>query len=254
MPVRELPGDRTELVVPRHAYGFPGVGFGGYAAGLLARGFADGASVKVSFRRPVPLGSPLTVRAGARGGQELADGDGALVTARVYEDLVPTPPRVPSWDRALRAEKEHPLSESPFATRDCFGCGMGREPGRGLRQNLALLGEESLVAAAWTPDPALGQGGSTLPAEHLWGALDCPGGWACRLFGDAPPNTVTAYLATTVLRPVVLGEDHVSFGWSVSHSGRKHMAGSAVATREGELCAYAKALWLSPSAGEPAAA
>ncbi|MFI0980786.1 hypothetical protein ACH4SP_27715 [Streptomyces sp. NPDC021093] len=245
--MQELPVKSTELVVPQHAYGFPGVGFGGYAAGLLARNFAADASVKVSFRRPVPLGSPVTVRASARGGYELADGDGALVTAQVHEPVA-GPPRIPSWDEALRAEKEHPLTDSPFSTRDCFGCGMDREPGRGLRQNFSLLAEESMVATTWRPDPALGAGCSTLASEHLWGALDCPGGWACRLFGDAPRHTVTAYLATTVVRPVVLGADHVTFGWPISHSGRKHMAGSAIVTREGELCAYSQALWLAPPA------
>ncbi|MEU8893988.1 hypothetical protein [Streptomyces sp. NPDC048442] len=248
--MQELPAEPAQLVVPMHAYGLPGVGFGGYAAGLLARNFARDASVKVSFRRPIPLGSPVTMRPSATGGYEMADGDGALVTAQVHEPLA-EPPRVPSWDQVLRAEKEHPLADSPFSTRDCFGCGMDREPGRGLRQNFSLLAEESLVAATWRPDPALSPGSSTLAAEHLWGALDCPGGWACRLFGDAPHDTVTGYLTTTVARPVVLGEEHVTFGWAISHSGRKHMAGSAIATRAGELCAYSQALWLAPSASGP---
>ncbi|MFG2140228.1 PaaI family thioesterase [Streptomyces sp. NPDC048650] len=143
------------------------------------------------------------------------------------------------------AEKQHPLTDSPFYRGDCFGCGGDRTPGQGLRQTFSLLPEQSLVAATWTPDPELGPGGDELPAEHVWGALDCPGGWACRLFSAAPHETVTAHLATTVTKPVVLGEEHITFGWVISKAGRKHMVGSAIATRDGELCARSTALWLT---------
>ncbi|MFI9359473.1 hypothetical protein ACIG5E_00185 [Kitasatospora sp. NPDC053057] len=233
----------TGVVVPDHVYGFPGVGFGGYAAGILSRQF-PGASVKVSFRRPVPLGSPVELRATEAGGYELADSGGTLLFVEVCEPVAP-PPSVPSWDDVVAAEKEHPLTDSPFYRGDCYGCGGDRAPGLGLRQTFALLPEQSLVAATWTPDRELTQGGGELAAEDIWGALDCPGGWACRLFNDAPHETVTAYLATTVAKAVVPGEDHITFGWATSVSGRKHLVGSAIATRDGELCAYSTALWLT---------
>jgi acyl-coenzyme A thioesterase PaaI-like protein len=116
-----------------------------------------------------------------------------------------------------------------------------------LRQNFAALPGESTVAAAWRPDPALSPGDTFLAAEHLWGALDCPAGWACHLFADAPRGTVTARLTTTVTRPVVLGEEHVTFGWLVSQSGRRYTAGSAITTRDGELCARSESLWVIPT-------
>ncbi|MFJ2738447.1 hypothetical protein ACIO3O_02150 [Streptomyces sp. NPDC087440] len=237
--------DQRTVVIPPHAYGLPGVGFGGYAAGLLARRF-DGGPVKVSFRRPLPLGTALEVRAGTEETYEITDGDGAFVHAQAT-DAVPLPPRIPTWEEALRAEKEHTLVDSPFASSDCFGCGMGREPGQGLRQNISALPEHAMVAAAWRPDPALRPGSAPLPTEHVWGALDCPAGWACHLYSDAPYGTVTAYLAAEVLRPMVPGEEYVSFAWKIAHSGRKYLAGSAVATRDGELCAHAESLWLSPA-------
>ncbi|WP_406130115.1 hypothetical protein OHQ89_51230 [Streptomyces canus] len=58
-------------------------------------------------------------------------------------------------------------------------------------------------------------------------------------------QTRAAYLATTVTKPVVLGEGHITFGWVISNTGRKHMVGSAIATRDGELCACSTALWLT---------
>lgn len=235
----------TEVVIPDHVYGFPGTGFGGYAAGILARNFTD-TSVKVNFRRAVPLGSLVTMRGTEGHSYELADTEGALLTAEECDTVAP-PPFVPIWDDVVTAEKEHSLTDSPFYRGDCFGCGGDRAAGQGLRQTFSLLTKQSMVVAPWTPDPELGDGSKTLPAEHLWGALDCPGGWACRLFSDAPHETVTACLATTVTKPVVLGTDHITFGWVISKSGRKHVVGSAIATRDGELCAHTEALWLTLS-------
>ncbi|CAM5468634.1 hypothetical protein GCM10010329_31520 [Streptomyces spiroverticillatus] len=239
-----LPHQQT-TVIPPHMYGLPGVGFGGYAAGLLARCF-EGGPVKVSFRRPLPLGTAVEVRAAEEGTYEIADAEGTFARAQASGTL-PPPPSIPTWEDALRAEKEHSLADTPFYTPDCFGCGMGRAPGDGLRQNISALPEQEMVATTWRPDPALSPGRASLPAEHVWGALDCPAGWTCHLFSAAPRGTVTAYLAAEVLRPVVPGEEYVSFAWKISHSGRKYVAGSALATRDGELCAHAESLWLSPA-------
>ncbi|MFJ4880527.1 PaaI family thioesterase [Streptomyces sp. NPDC088745] len=236
---------RSTVVIPPYAYGLPGVGFGGYAAGLLARRF-DGGPVKVSFRRPLPLGTPVEVRAGEEGTYEIADGDGPFARAQAVAG-VPLPPRVPAWEEARRAEKEHSPADTPYYTPDCYGCGMDREPGLGLRQNVSALPGHDMVATTWRPDPELSPGSAFLPAEHVWGALDCPAGWTCHLFSAAPRGTVTAYLAADVRRPVVPGEEYVSFAWKVSHAGRKYVAGSALATRDGELCAHAESLWLSPA-------
>ncbi|MFF0739970.1 hypothetical protein ACFYVL_06170 [Streptomyces sp. NPDC004111] len=246
---QDRPTGTSALTVPEHVYGFPGVGFGGYAAGLLAReaGGAGGGTVQVNFRRPVPLGTPLAVLPAGDGGYEAA-ADGAVVLTALAHPDVAVPPAVPTWEQALRAVKERPLADGIGVGRDdCWGCGADREPGAGLRQGFGAWDEGRMAVAAWTPDPALNPGERHLSAAQLWGALDCPGGWACRVFAQAPVGTVTVSLTTTVTRPVVLGEDHVTFGWTVSASGRKYRAGSAIVTRDGEVCARAEALWLAPS-------
>ncbi|MFI6448938.1 PaaI family thioesterase [Kitasatospora sp. NPDC050543] len=231
------------VTVPGHVYGFPAVAFGGYVAGVLAQEF-PGQSVKVAFRRPTPVGVPLTLRTGAGGSRELADGKGVLATARTCAPIGP-PAAIPSWAQAERATKELERTGPPD-DGDCFACNGDRPRGRGLRQAFAPLLRDSRAAAVWTPDPALNPGGTELPVELVWAGLDCPGGWVARLFGGAPEQTVTAHLAATLLRPVRLGEQHLAFGWPMSRSGRKYRVGSAIATRDGELCATAEALWLAP--------
>ncbi|GAA1936433.1 hypothetical protein [Kitasatospora viridis] len=240
-------GRVRSITVPGHAYGFPGVAFGGYLAGLLAREF-PGLPAKVSFRRPTPVGRPVELRDAGHGTRELADGSGALATARPCEPVrAPerVPERVPEWREAERAVRRQ-AADGPLNGGDCFACNTGRPIGRGLRQLFAPLPEASQSVALWTPDPQLAPDAEELPVELVWAGLDCPGGWVSRLFGGAPVQTVTASLAATVLRPVRIGVEHLVLGWPVTSSGRKHLVGSAILTRDGELCASAEALWLTP--------
>jgi hypothetical protein len=162
------------VTVAGQYYGYPGVAFGGYVAGLLAsRTVAGGA--QVDFRRPVPLGSPVQLTADGVGG-ELADGQGPFAIARPA-DVRPGVPAPPTWGEALAATGEY-VTEAPIAQPDCFGCGPARRPGGGLRQFLGLFPARRLVAAAWIPAPALGNRDGVLPAPLTWAALDCPGGVA----------------------------------------------------------------------------
>ncbi|MFC8125725.1 hypothetical protein [Streptomyces sp. NPDC057302] len=108
-----------------------------------------------------------------------------------------------------------------------------------------MAGRE-VVAAAWIPGVELADGDGLIPDELVWAALDCPGGWAVRELGTSTDASVTAALAATLLRPVVAGEEYVSYAWVGESAGRKHPSGVALATAEGELCAVAEALWVDP--------
>jgi hypothetical protein len=228
------------VTVPGQYYGYPGVAFGGYVAGLLAsRTVAGGA--QVDFRRPVPLGSPVQITADGGGG-ELGDAQGPFAVARPA-DVRPGVPAPPTWGEALAATGEY-VTEAPIAQPDCFGCGPARRPGSGLRQFLGLFPARRLVAAAWIPAPVLGDRDGVLPTQLTWAALDCPGSVARSRLTDARGPAVAVSLSATVLQPVVAGQRHVAFGWKISRGGGKTVVGSAVATTDGRLCALGHALWI----------
>ncbi|ORT57226.1 hotdog fold domain-containing protein [Streptomyces sp. CB03238] len=234
---------RDAIVVPQLYVGYPGVAFGGYVAGLLAQRVEAG-TVRVDFRGPVPVGTPVRIAGTADGGCELGHTGRPLVTAAPARGLLLDVPEAPSWDEASAAAEAF-RADPPDGVIDCFGCGL-RTPGRGLRQHCAPVPGRSVVACGWTPGPALAGPDGLLPPELVWGVLDCPGNWAGRLLGTQRPGAVTASLTGTLLRPVVAGEPCVSYAWLLSESGRKHHMGVALATASGDLCALGESLWLDP--------
>ncbi|MFE6171019.1 hypothetical protein [Streptomyces sp. NPDC056464] len=230
------------IVVPELYIGYPGVAFGGYVAGVLAA--RSGApTVRVDFRGPVPVEAPVRIAETADGGVELGGSERPLAVARPGE-LPLAAPAAPSWDEAAAAAERF-RAAPPSGVVDCFGCGL-RYADRGLRVYCAPVPEADLVASAWTPSHAFADPDGLLPAELVWGALDCPGHWAGRFLGTLSPGAVTAALTGTILRPVAAGEPCISYAWLLSESGRKHTMGVALATAEGELCAVSEALWIDP--------
>jgi hypothetical protein len=230
------------VAVPEHVYGFPGLAHGGYVAGLLAERYdGSAAGVRVDFRRPVVPGSPLDIRSDGDTWL-LEDGAGPVSLARP-DELSLDVPNAPTWEQALAATGEY-LVETPGTSPDCFGCGLGRAEGGGLRQFLGRVPGRPLVAAAWRPSAALADDDGILPDRLTWASLDCPGGRARFRLTDAPSRTVTASLAARILRPVTTNEPHVAFGWLIGRDGRKTTVGSAISTVVGDLCAIANALWL----------
>lgn len=235
------------VVIPDEVCGFSGVAFGGYVAGVLAARTGAGAAqpVRVDFRRPVPPGSRLRVRWAPDGERQLTDSAGLLHACARPGELKVDVPDAPSWAEAVAASQTY-RAAAPADGIDCFGCGLERPTGRGLRQFPAPVPGRELVAAAWEPATQLAGEDGTLPGELVWAALDCPGGWAVRSLGPATGQAITAHLTGTVLRDVHVGQPHLVYAWLVSSAGRKHVAGTAVATLEGELCAVAEALWVDP--------
>jgi hypothetical protein len=76
----------------------------------------------------------------------------------------------------------------------------------------------------------------------VWASLDCPQLWS--LIHAAPPESrdrvVTGALATRLERPVTPGEPHIVLGWPIAREGRMLLAGGAVVTGDGELCAIGR--------------
>jgi hypothetical protein len=71
--------------------------------------------------------------------------------------------------------------------------------------------------------------------------LDCPTYFALYASGELPMS-VLARLGARIEAPVVAGEQHVVIAWPIELDGRKHHAGSAVLSSEGEPLAVARAL------------
>ncbi len=212
-------------------------------AGLLARRVAG--PCEVTLRAPAPLGQPLAVRAAGEGSFELTEGDTVLARARPCSiDLaVPAPPDPAEAEKragSCRAFETHPFPR-------CFVCGPARPPGDGLRIFPGWFAERELAAAPWVPDASLAEPSGAVAAEFVWAALDSPS--AFPLLEPASSSEleplVLGRLAVDLRRPVLPGERLLVSAWSLGVGGRRGVAGAALHAEAGDLCAVARATWIS---------
>jgi hypothetical protein len=224
------------ILIDRRFCGPPDSGNGGYTCGRLAA-FVEGPAL-VRLQVPPPLGVELTVRKAA-GGVELVHGASVVAWARASEVSLQVP-AAPAYEEAEAAARGYRGFQShPFPT--CFVCGPGRGPGDGLRVFAGPLGRDKIVAAPWTPDPSLAGGGSQVPPEFLWAALDCPGAFSFDHPGDAA--VVLGEMAAQVAGSAKVGERCVVIGWELGREGRKHHTGTALFSESGERIGVARATW-----------
>lgn len=233
-----------EVAVPGHVHGYPEVAFGGYVAGVLAKR-SEHKTLRVDFRSKVPLETPLTLTPTRDGGQALTAADGTLLAETTAAELTLDPPAAPSWSEA-KAITAAALASERRGITNCYGCGSGCAPGRGLLLFPSDADHLDLIVAAWVPDPLLGTDEGLLPTETVWAALDCPGGWASMRQPGTSFGSVTAALTATQLQPIHAGGEYISYAWPISRDGRKCTVGVALATADGEPCALAEALWIEP--------
>jgi hypothetical protein len=222
------------VVVPRRFNGPPDSGNGGYCAGVVA---GKGA-FEVNLRRPVPLDTPLElVRDGDDGAVRLLDGAAVVADGRpgVVDAEVPAPLGL----EAARAASARYRGRADGVFSRCFVCGRAREDALGVFAG-AVDGRD-LVASPWTPPAwSAGEDGYVRP-EIVWAVLDCPTYFALYADGELPLSFL-ARLTARVDSPVRAGEEHVVIGWPLGKDGRKHHAGSAVLSRDGDVLAVARAL------------
>ena len=89
-----------------------------------------------------------------------------------------------------------------------------------------------------------GPDGNVLP-EFVWAVLDCPTYFALYMDGELPMS-VLARLTARIDGPVAAGREHVVIAWPIERDGRKHHAGAAVLSSDGEALAVAHALLIAP--------
>lgn len=232
---------RAATVIEARFNGPPNSGNGGYSCGVIAEGIAGTAQVRL--RVPPPLGRPLSLE-GDGTSASLQDGD-LVVGEAVAAELDLTVPALPGWDDAKEASKRYVgFEDHPFPT--CFVCGPDREVGDGLRIFAGAV-DQHLYAAPWTPHPSFAEEGGAIGSRYVWAALDCPSFFS----NPGAPPALLGQLTAQIARLPVAGEPVIAIAWPIRTEGRKHHAGSALATADGELIGKARALWIEPRDGLP---
>lgn len=233
--------------ISRRFNGPPGSVNGGYACGVTALALTDGPA-EVSLRRPPPLELPLRLTVDDDHAALLHD-DVLIAEARhTALDLAPIP--AVSVAEAEEASRTFDIAEYRTVNHfgGCFACGPDREEGDGLRIFPGPVDRSApVVAWPWIPDPGLDAGGGAVDPVFLWAALDCPGGWAWMRDDLEGSLLVLGRMALEVHRSPATEEKTVVAGWTLGHEGRKHHAGSALWSADGELLALSRATWIALS-------
>jgi hypothetical protein len=234
--------DATPVVVDSPYCGMPGVGHGGFTAGLAAERL-PGQLVEARFLRPPPSATPMRLRA-AQQGLELLDGDNVVLQLHPVTLAleVPEPPTMRQAEYAAMANLE--ISARPSPT--CITCGNERAPGDGLRVFVHPIDAREIVAGAWTPHENFGDASGHLAERFIWAALDCPTFWAIDAAYDVDVPLVTARLAVSILQRVPVDQPLIVMAWPIAErSNRLWVSGAAIVTPEGRPLAVARATWIA---------
>lgn len=235
----------SELRIPRRFNGPVTSGNGGWVSGALARHLPPG-PVSVSLRAPPPLERALSLCPAERS-LELRDGDTLLALAEptTLNLEVPAPPSLDAAAAAgfaARLGARARVAEAAYAL--CFGCGIARQDGLGIVPG--PVGDQGVVAAAWTPSQDLADATGQVDPEVVWAALDCPAGiaWSHRM--NRYPAMMTARMTAVIDIALRAGTRYGVMGWPIARDGRKLHAGTAIFDANGVVHARSLQLWLLP--------
>ncbi len=241
------------LVIPARFCGPPGCGNGGYVCGRIAA-YADG-PVTVTLRAPAPLGTPLAVERNGDSTVSVHHGSTLIAAANSAPDSPPTaiPGPVTAAEAHAVAGSARYYADPVFP--DCFVCGMGREPGDGLRIFPGPLAG-AMWAAPWTPDRSVTDASGMVLPEVVWAALDCPSGFAAADAAGAGSDTAVLLGRMTASLAVLpqSGDQCLVIAWPGARDGRKIHAESALLGPGGTVLATAKAVWITVPRPVPALA
>jgi hypothetical protein len=138
--------------------------------------------------------------------------------------------RSPTWERPL-----HP---------PCFSCSLTREDGDGLRVAVGQVEgrPKGYLAGVWTPHANFADESGEVFDEIVWAALDCPGSIAWLV--HTPPVGLLGTMTGEVVKKPRAGQPHIVTAWPLGAEGRKHYAGVALFTAEGEMLARGHQIWI----------
>ncbi len=230
---------KYQVQVNKRFCGPPSSVNGGYCAGLLAKKL--GRSAKVRLHAPPPLEVPLDI---VHKGElvELKHGDTLLATGSDCYFELSVPP-VPSLETAKEAQTRYAAYEG-HVFPCCFVCGPDRKVGDGLRifPGPIVADDWSVLACEWNPSPDLIGEDSYIREEFIWAALDCPSYFS--VVGKSLKLALLGEFELSILSDVPGDTPLIIWSWPISENGRKLIGGSALATPDGELVAYAKGTWI----------
>jgi hypothetical protein len=242
------------LVIPPRFCGPPGSGNGGYVCGRLAA-YLDG-PVTVTLRRPPPLATPMTIERDGENSVRIHHGPALIAEAASSPDspALEIPGPVTTAEAQAAAGGARYYTDPVFP--DCFVCGVGRQPGDGLRIFPGPLAGRPVWAAPWTPDPSVTDADGRVRPEVVWAALDCPSGIAAAEAADLAGDTAILLGRMTASLPVLpaVGDLCLVIAWPGRRDGRKLLAGSALLGPGGQVLAAATAVWLTVPRPVPALA
>ena len=242
------------LVIPSRFCGPPGSGNGGYVCGRIAA-YING-PVTVTLRRPPPLATPMAVERDGEGSVRIYDGSAltAEATSAPVPPVLETPGPVSVAEARTAVGGARYFQEPVFP--GCFVCGMGRQPGDGLRIFPGPVPGRTLWAAPWIPDRSVTRAGGRVRSEMVWAALDCPSGIAASEAAGLGQDTaiLLGRMTASVAALPTPGGHCVVVAWTGGHDGRKLLAGSALLGPGGEVLAAASAVWLTVPRPVPALA
>ncbi len=232
-----------ELRIPTRFCGPPGAANGGYLAGRLAA--LVGGDVEVTLRRHTPLERSLHVLRVADA-IHLLDGDQLLAEARRAALALELPPAVSIAQAEVAAGAFPRFVDHPIPR--CFACGPERVAGDGLRIFPGPVpGGGGIYAAPWVPDASLADESGRVAPEFLWAALDCAGAFAV----NEPPRglALLGRIAAKIERRVMAGDRLVVVAWPIALADRRLVAGTAIYSGDGAVCAVARSTWVLTRSG-----
>ncbi|MFI1185736.1 hypothetical protein [Streptomyces californicus] len=232
--------ERQELRIPPRYNGPPDSGHGGYVSGRFAALAAahQGAIATVTLAEPIPLDEPLTFVPGTRR-STVTHGTRLVATVAPGRTPANPPPAVDPATARHASARFTGRAGHPYPT--CFACGNSRpvQDGLGLAPG-PVDGMPGTVASPWLPAVEEAADGAPVPADLVWSALDCPGGWT-----DDPLSRprLLSRMTAVVLRAPRAGEPCVVVARRGAVSGRLLRVNSALYNAAAELLASATATW-----------
>ena len=230
------------LTVPARYNGPLDSGNGGYSTGAIAS--LLGGAATVSLRAPVPLDDPLEVVRDDAHALQVLRGESVIADAHRHGGVdvrVPAPVSVDDARDARTRYRGHP--DGMFC--QCFVCGLARRDSFEVFAG-AVAGRDGVVATPWTPPEWTANTRGHVRREFVWAALDCPTYFALYDDREELPLSFLARLSARIDAPIKAGIEHVVMAWPIAYDGRKHRAGCAVLSAEGETLAVADALLVAP--------